>query len=330
MTSNNSYIITGDKVSGFCDGSSFSYKQGKKGYKAILEALKTEDWDSVLDVIEDTQQQKVEPIEDGRVVLNEDGTAMLNGKEVPEYMAKRLYAAMQQGMPVDGHIKYIENLAQNPSSTARERLTDFLTASSIGITSEGMLGCYKKVNSDYTDVRTGTMDNSIGQVVTMHRDDVDDDHRRTCSSGLHVCSEGYLNNYPGNAVIYVTVNPKDVVAIPYDYNNSKMRVCKYTVAADVTEQVSDDAFFNQAMSGDISSFADVFEDDEDFLSPYLVKVSVSADEPIDGEFDYNSCVEWVSVEAYSKKDAAGKAVSELMGKYDPFTHVFEVYNCELV
>lgn len=330
MTSNNSYIITGDKVSGFCDGASFSFKQGKKGYKAILEALKTEDWDSVLDVIDDTQQQKVEPIEDGRVVLNEDGTAMLNGKEVPEYMAKRLYAAMQQGMPVDGHIKYIENLAQNPSSTARERLTDFLTASSIGITSEGMLGCYKKVNSDYTDVRTGTMDNSIGQVVTMPRDDVDDDHRRSCSSGLHVCSEGYLNNYPGNAVIYVTVNPKDVVAIPYDYNNSKMRVCKYTVAADVTEQVSDEAFFNQAMSGDISSFADVFEDDEDFLSPYLVKVSVSADEPIDGEFDYNSCVERVYVEAYSKKDAAGKAVSELMGKYDPFTHVFEVYNCELV
>jgi len=36
-------------------------------------------------------------------------------------------------------------------------------------------------------------------------------------------------------VVKVLVNPEDVVSIPTDYNDAKMRTCKYVVIEEVTE-----------------------------------------------------------------------------------------------
>jgi hypothetical protein len=72
--------------------------------------------------------------------------------------------------------------------------------------------------------------------VTMDRSKVDDDPQHTCSSGLHVCADEYLKGYAtgsDNRTLVVEVNPADVVAVPYDYNFSKMRVCRYKVLAQI-------------------------------------------------------------------------------------------------
>ena len=173
--------------------------------------------------------------------------------------------------------RYVERLANNPSATARERLTDFLDACNVGITSDGMLGLYKRVTEGYLDCHSRSMDNSPGQTVYMSRTEVDDDHRRTCSRGLHVCSEGYLNSYSGERVVYVVVDPADVVAIPYDYNNSKMRVSKYTVVSDITEQWKKDneKFFSDTLSGDSFDYwADDEDSDEDYETDWKINMTV--------------------------------------------------------
>ena len=74
--------------------------------------------------------------------------------------------------------------------------------------------------------------NAPGEILEVDRNTVDEDDTVTCSRGLHVCSKSYLDHYgtsKGNKVVRCKVHPKDVVSIPIDYNNAKMRTCGYTV-----------------------------------------------------------------------------------------------------
>ena len=95
---------------------------------------------------------------------------------------------------------------------------------------------YKRIREDYKDCYTGTIDNSVGAKPEMPRFEVDEDNNVTCSRGLHVCSESYLDKYSGERVIKVKVDPANFVAIPYDYSNSKARTCGYEVIEDVTDK----------------------------------------------------------------------------------------------
>jgi hypothetical protein len=55
----------------------------------------------------------------------------------------------------------------------------------------------------------------------------------TCSTGLHFCSEGYLNSFGGERTVIVKINPADVVSIPSDYNDAKGRACRYEVIGEL-------------------------------------------------------------------------------------------------
>jgi hypothetical protein len=53
---------------------------------------------------------------------------------------------------------------------------------------------------------------------------------------LHVCADEYLKGYANGTdarTLVVEVNPADVVAVPYDYNFAKMRVCEYKVLSEI-------------------------------------------------------------------------------------------------
>jgi hypothetical protein len=72
----------------------------------------------------------------------------------------------------------------------------------------------------------------IGNSVEMPRSDCDPDRNQTCSTGLHVCHYSYLANN-GTTHLVVEINPRDVVAVPTDYNGAKMRVCRFRVLCTV-------------------------------------------------------------------------------------------------
>lgn len=86
------------------------------------------------------------------------------------------------------------------------------------------------------DNYTHRINNNIGQVVSIPRQQVDKDRNVTCSHGLHVANWEYAKTYSGTVLISVKVNPKNVVSVPVDYNNMKMRVCEYTVMGIIDEQ----------------------------------------------------------------------------------------------
>lgn len=124
----------------------------------------------------------------------------------------------------------------NPSHRAVQELYSFLETGSMALTEDGYFLTYKKIRENWTDIHSGTFDNSIGAKPYMPRNMVDENSEKTCSNGLHVCSYDYLSHFGGcdsNRVVLCKVNPKDVVAIPKDYSNTKMRVCEYEVLQEV-------------------------------------------------------------------------------------------------
>jgi hypothetical protein len=73
----------------------------------------------------------------------------------------------------------------------------------------------------------------VGKTVEMERNQVDDDKDHTCSTGLHFCSQDYLNHFSGERVMILKINPRDVVSIPADYGDTKGRCCRYEVIGEL-------------------------------------------------------------------------------------------------
>jgi hypothetical protein len=88
----------------------------------------------------------------------------------------------------------------------------------------------------------------------MDRNQVNDDARQTCSAGLHFCSEGYLRNFGGARVMILKINPRDVVSIPTDYDNSKGRACRYEVVGEVGVNPDDAAEFTAPVQDNANSW----------------------------------------------------------------------------
>lgn len=147
-------------------------------------------------------------------------------------------------------LNFLEKLMENPSRRAVNELYGFLQANDIEIAEDGDFYAWKKVRDDYLDIHSGTIDNSPGSTPRVARNMVDEDSNRTCSYGLHVCSKSYLPSFgsgfgSSDRVLKVKVDPKDVVAVPADYNNAKMRTAGYLVVEDVTgRNLQDEEEFN--------------------------------------------------------------------------------------
>lgn len=132
--------------------------------------------------------------------------------------------------------KFLNNLMENPSYRATQTLYPFLQHNDIELDDDGMIICWKKVRSDYKDCHTGTIDNSVGNYVSVPRNEVDEDPDQCCSHGLHLCAKSYFRCFSGSVILKCRLHPKDVVAVPKSYSGAKLRCCAYKVLEDVTDQ----------------------------------------------------------------------------------------------
>lgn len=170
----------------------------------------------------------------GTPITLEDNTVMYKGEQVAGTLGRRIVDLNRKGLPVDYLVKFLENLMQNPSKRAVDELYDFLEVSKLPITDDGHFLAYKSVRQDFTDHHTGKMDNSVGALVEMPRNKVDEDKDRTCSTGLHFAAHEYAEGFGRyGRMVVLKINPRDVVAIPSDYNNQKGRACRYEILEEV-------------------------------------------------------------------------------------------------
>ena len=131
--------------------------------------------------------------------------------------------------------RFLTLINSSNSYKVANRLFLFLQHNDLQIDADGNVLAWKVVRQDYRDKHSGKFDNSPGKILSMPRNQVDDNDNSHCSYGFHVCSWGYLRSFSchGDPVMQVKINIDDIVAIPNDYNGEKIRVCKYEVLREV-------------------------------------------------------------------------------------------------
>lgn len=188
-----------------------------------------------------------------------DGLVHIDDKALPEELSKRVLDFKEKKLPFDFLLKFWDNLKLNPSFNSRKMLYKFLEHNGHPITQDGCFIAYRGVTNDFKDPHTKTFDNSVGAICEVDRSEVDDNPDNTCSYGLHVASYKYAHDF-SQVTVEVKVNPKDVVAVPNDYNGTKMRVCKFEVLA-IAKDERNETVYNEE---EILRNYDDDDDDDDW------------------------------------------------------------------
>lgn len=264
------YIVQGSNITVVIGTTPHTVSKSHIAYNKLLAAIKAGEWETVQDIIE----PKKVVINFGRGNIEIQGDQIFwKGREMHNALTKRMVAMIQEDFPVAPLVAFMENLMENPSKRAVNELYGFLEKNTLPITPDGCFLAYKKVRQDYFDVHSGTvlnkpaayltdedaaaLEEAAGKnnevtvevvdgvtVVSMERNLVDDDQNRTCSTGLHFCSKEYLTSFGGDRVVILKINPRDVVSIPNDYNDSKGRCARYEIVDEIDKDKADEAFAN--------------------------------------------------------------------------------------
>lgn len=224
------YVIQGNNVTVVIGNKPYTISKTHITYQKVVDAIKAGDWAQVKEIID--PKKVVLNYGQGNVAVQGE-KLFWKGEELNTTLAHRMITMLQEGFDVSPFVAFMENLMQNPSKRAVDELYGFLEKNNLPLTPDGHFLAYKKVRDNYFDVHSGTMDNSVGKIVEMERNKVDDNKDNTCSTGLHFCGMSYLSHFGGDRTVIVKVNPRDVVSIPSDYNNAKGRACRYEVVGEL-------------------------------------------------------------------------------------------------
>lgn len=240
-------IITENSLTIFLGAKPVSFDKADPVCDKLMEALKMdasiEELQEIIEAAQRELEHSFEKIDGTGVEVSQDGIVRLDGEPVHSSLTIRMLDMRKEGFDLKPMARFLENLSLNPSYRAVKELYSFLEVGKMPITPDGCFLAFKAVRADYKDIHSGTFDNSIGQVVSMPRNKVDEDSSQTCSAGLHVCSFDYLPHFAhaNGHVVLCKVNPRDVVAIPQDYHNTKMRVCQYEVVSEYADYYKEHA-----------------------------------------------------------------------------------------
>lgn len=222
------HFVSTDVVTVAIDGKVHTFDRTHPNYETIKNAVVDKDWEAVEENAD--YQSKFDKLTFGFFEINEYGEIFHQGVRMPDNeLTDKILDLHKKEVKPSAIFKFMERLKENPSLTSIESAIRFIVNNRLPIDANGFLMTYKRITYNYTDCHTGTIDNSVGQVVAMLRDDVTLDPSQTCASGLHVCSYSYLSSFIGARTIVCKVDPADIVSVPHDYDNAKMRVMRYEV-----------------------------------------------------------------------------------------------------
>jgi hypothetical protein len=248
-----SYLITSNEVVVVVNGKPYQADNSHPNYDSIIQAIKDCNWSAIPNLMDKTTA--INKFGDGKIYVV-CGEIMFNGAVINNAVTERILSMIDEGFDVMPMVLFLENLMQNPSQAAIDELYSFLEVCKLPITEDGHFIAYKRVRDDFKSFHDGKTDNSIGAILEMPRANVDSNRHRTCSDGLHFCSLDYLGSFYGSSgkVLLLKINPRDVVSIPSDYNNTKGRACRYEVLSEVGKvSIIQDVFNTSVVSAGATS-----------------------------------------------------------------------------
>jgi hypothetical protein len=244
------YITSENSLTIFWDGKPYTLRKENANFelakKALLEA-RYDDLGDLLDI-----KKSIENFVQGDIEVK-DEVVYYKGHRLHGVVVDKLIDMLRSGMKDSTPItNFITRLQANPSANSVAELYTFLGYKSLPTTPEGKVLGYKGVQSDYWS-STGNADtivvqgetnerhqilNEVGVTIEVARRCVDDNKDNHCSFGLHVGSFDYASGWSGEdgKLLLVEFDPADAVSVPTDCNFQKLRVSKYNVIADITDQ----------------------------------------------------------------------------------------------
>ena len=220
--------MTTDTITVAVDGNVSTVRRGAPNFPGLRKALYEDNWAEVPALL--TVAGSIESWSKGdfRVV---GGKVHLKGDALPGELSKRIVTMVTKSEDPSSLLNFWEKLQRNPSHRSVSQLWAFLSHKNIPLTEDGCFLAYKSVRADYKDHHSGTVDNTVGVINEMPRNQISDDPNHACHEGYHVGALGYASRFGGGdrRIVICKVDPADVVCVPYDSSQEKMRVCKYEV-----------------------------------------------------------------------------------------------------
>jgi|APSaa5957512622_1039677.scaffolds.fasta_scaffold02973_2 hypothetical protein len=239
------FSISNASVMVIVKGDAHTVSKGNPNFKPLCEALLDGRFDDVPDLL--TVEAVVLDWAYGEFTV--DGTAIsYQGDLLPTVFADRILKMVSRGEQPRPLMRGWERLEENPSWRSRNQLFDFLRRNpGIPFTEDGFLLFYKGVGHDFRDRHSRQFDNSPGNILEMKRNRVSDDPTKACHFGFHVGARSYAKSFSGNGqVIICKVDPADVVCVPDDSSQQKVRICKYEVLGVDNGKLLPDTTFDAA------------------------------------------------------------------------------------
>jgi hypothetical protein len=239
-------------------------------WDTCLKYFEAQDWEMIESILTSSVDKTIKILLKDQLEERDGGLFVNTGlewKKVPTALSEHLKESFMQGLDLTSWVNFAKRLVQNPSERSVNELFSFIKAGDFTLCTDGTFIAYKRIRSDYKDIYTGKFDNSPGTEVKVDRQDVDPDSNVTCSRGLHVAhfeyaKRSYNAHNNTDVLVYVSVCPSDVVAIPSDYSHQKMRCCRYKVIG-----VCDFKFESPRYSSEDEEFIDgsAHDDDEEYV-----------------------------------------------------------------
>lgn len=267
MSKKVNWMITDQNITVNYDGQTHIVPRTDALADRLIKAVREQRLDEIPNLV--STAKRIETFSQGKFVV-QDGRILVNGIEAPPVLGNKIVKFSNEGLPYEPLVRFAEKLQRNPSYRAVQELFTFLEKNDHPITDTGNFIAYKRVRGSFKDIHSNTMDNTPGQVLEMPRNQVNEDSSQTCSYGLHVANWEYAHTQFASSdpatdvMLEVEVDPADVVAIPADYNNAKMRVCKYKVLNVVDKEHSSETQLRVTNSTPTVPAPDSEEEDDGF------------------------------------------------------------------
>jgi hypothetical protein len=243
-----------DPVSGWikviADGKDYFVSATSPLYAKAFDAFKAKDWESFIHAVDPAVKIK-SLFAKYETVEVKDGLLYVDGDVVDSIVSERLIQMLSNEVDVLPVLKFVYRLRLNPSSRAVNELYTFLEHKCLPLTESGTFLAYKAVRPNYHDKHTGKFDNSVGNVLEMPRNKVDDNKDVGCSYGFHAGTLEYASGFAceNDKIVLVEIDPADVVSIPVDCEFQKLRTCRYKVVGEferpLTEPLYESRFITE-------------------------------------------------------------------------------------
>ena len=230
-------LLNDDPTSGFItvfiDGKQYTINASNPAFQNALKAYKESDWQGLVDYIHPANKLTRLYFQYENIEVK-DGNVYIDGDAVTSIVAERVLNALASNVDAVHVFKFMTRLQLNPSARAVNELYTFLEHKHLPITESGTFLAYKAVRSDFSDKYSGTFFNTVGSVLEMPRNKVDDNKEVGCSYGFHAGTLEYASDFASDSdkLVLVEIDPADVVSIPTDCNFQKLRTCRYKVVAE--------------------------------------------------------------------------------------------------